>query len=58
MLLAAVSEPDILTHDPAALAAVHVVVLSRERDWPVITDRIERVHAVNPRTEVKLLRQP
>lgn len=48
--------PEDLAHDPTALAAVHAVWLSRERDWPIITDSTLRVHAVHPGTEVKRLR--
>ncbi|KAA2245875.1 hypothetical protein F0L68_41245 [Solihabitans fulvus] len=55
-LLAAPDDPVELSACTETLALAHVVALSREHGWPVISDRLAALHSLDPRVEVKLLR--
>jgi hypothetical protein len=57
VLLAEPDEPDEVRTDWTALATAHVVALCRVRGWAAVTDGTARVHALDPRIEVKLLRR-
>lgn len=47
--------PDELAGDPELLAVAHVVSVAADADFPIITDSTARIHALDPRREVKLL---
>lgn len=48
-------QPDELAHDPELLAVAHVVSVAADADFPIVTDSTARIHALDPRREVKLL---
>lgn len=47
--------PAELAHDPDLLAVAHVVSVAADLDWPIITDGVARIHALDPTREVKLI---
>lgn len=53
---ASADQPDELARDPELLAVAHVVSVAADHDFPIITDSIARIHALDPRREVKFLR--
>lgn len=55
-VLARAAEPDEIHGYWGAIAAAHLVALSRVRDWPIITDSTAYLHALDPKVEIKLLR--
>ncbi|WP_158853560.1 hypothetical protein [Saccharothrix deserti] len=46
--------PDDMARDPELLVAAHVVSVAADHDFPVVTDDMARIHALDPRREVKL----
>ncbi|CAL9677654.1 hypothetical protein SUDANB95_07980 (plasmid) [Actinosynnema sp. ALI-1.44] len=54
-LLAGADQPEVLVQRPDALALAHTALLYRLRDWPVVTDDLASLLAVDPRVEVRRL---
>lgn len=46
---------DELDREPELLAVAHVVSAAVDADFPIITDSTARIHALDPRREIKLL---
>ncbi|ATE55744.1 hypothetical protein [Actinosynnema pretiosum] len=56
--LAAADQPAELAGDAQAMAVAHLVSVSADTGFPIVTDGAARVHALDPRREVRLLWHP